>query len=49
MIEEDQDTVVGLVNTAVMDRWPKVSVLVSGLDPVAKYCWFIYTGFDTQG
>ncbi|KAI4821261.1 hypothetical protein KUCAC02_029203 [Chaenocephalus aceratus] len=33
MIEEDQDTVVGLVNTAVMDCWPKVSDLASELDP----------------
>ena len=37
MIEEDQGTAVGLVNTAVMDRWLQVSALASGLDLVAKY------------
>lgn len=46
MIEEDQGTAVGLVNT--MDRWPQVSVLASGLDLDAKYCWFI-PDYDSQG
>lgn len=48
MIEEDQGTAVGLVKTAVMDHWPQVSVLASGLDLVAKYCWFMLD-YDSQG
>lgn len=48
MIEKDQGIAVGLVNTNVMDRWPQVSVLASGLDLVAKYCWFTLD-YNAQG
>ncbi len=48
MIEEDQGAAVGLVNTAVIDGGPQVSVLASGLDLVAKYYWLILD-YDSQG
>ncbi len=47
-IEEDQGTVVGLVNTAVTDRWPQASDVAGGLDLVAKYCCFVLE-YDSQG
>lgn len=42
VIEEDQGRAVGVVNTAVTDRRLQVSLLASGLDLLAKYCWFIW-------
>lgn len=37
MIEEDQGTAAGLVNTAFIDRWLQVSSLAHRLDLAAKY------------
>lgn len=39
MMEQDQSTAVGLVHTAV--HRPRVPVLASGLDPLAKYYWIM--------
>lgn len=37
LIEGDQGSAVGRVNTAVTERRPQVSVFASGLDLVGKY------------